>query len=119
MRDLLQPLYQKYGVDLVLQGHDHSYGRTHKVWDSKVVDPAAKGIVYAVSVSGPKMYELKPKFAQLMACTTGNKQLYQSISIDGDTLTYESQGIDGQRIDGFQLKKDAAGSTVNRDQQTV
>ena len=43
MRKALAPLYEKYHVDLVLQGHDHAYARTHKVAKGKVVDPAAPG----------------------------------------------------------------------------
>ena len=31
MRAALEPLYDKYGVDLVLQGHDHLYARSQKV----------------------------------------------------------------------------------------
>ena len=31
IRDLLQPLFEKHGVDLVLQGHDHAYGRTTRM----------------------------------------------------------------------------------------
>ena len=27
LRNALQPLFEKYKVDLVLQGHDHTYGR--------------------------------------------------------------------------------------------
>ena len=30
MREALLPTYEKYGVDLVLQGHDHLYARSHK-----------------------------------------------------------------------------------------
>ena len=50
-------LIDKYGVDLVLQGHDHTYARgyaSNKAEETVVED---SGAVYAVSVSGPKMYE--------------------------------------------------------------
>ena len=40
MRAALGALYDEFGVDLVLQGHDHAYGRTHKVYDGRVVDSA-------------------------------------------------------------------------------
>ena len=41
MREALMPLYDKYHVDLVLQGHDHTYARTHKLAGGKVVSPVA------------------------------------------------------------------------------
>ena len=37
MREMLLPLYDKYGVDLVLQGHDHLYARSQKLAGGKVV----------------------------------------------------------------------------------
>ncbi|HSP89544.1 MAG TPA: metallophosphoesterase family protein, partial [Vicinamibacterales bacterium] len=36
MRAALGALYDEFRVDLVLQGHDHAYGRTHKVYDGRV-----------------------------------------------------------------------------------
>src|SRR5262249_4916441 len=52
MRAALAPLYEKYRIDLVLQGHDHAYGRTHKISGEKIVDPAASGVIYIISVCG-------------------------------------------------------------------
>ena len=112
LRNLLRPLYDKYKVDLVLQGHDHSYGRTHKLAGDQIVDPAAPGTIYVVSVLGPKMYPFKPKFESLMAATASEKQLFQVIEVDGDTLSYKSRSIDGQLVDAFQLKKDASGAST-------
>jgi len=41
MQAALAPLYEKYHVDLVLQGHDHVYARTHKIAQDRIVDPSA------------------------------------------------------------------------------
>ena len=54
MREALAPVYEKHHVDLVLQGHDHVYARSHKLAGGKVVAPEAPGVIYAISVSGPK-----------------------------------------------------------------
>jgi hypothetical protein len=112
MRGLLRPLYDKYHVDLVLQGHDHAYGRTHKVAGDKVVGASEPGTVYAVSVSGPKLYEIGAKHDSLMPTLFGQKQLYQIISIDEKALTYDSFAADGVRMDGFKLEKDEKGTST-------
>ncbi len=109
LRGLLRPLYDKYRVDLVLQGHDHTYGRTHKVAGDQIVDPSAPGTVYVVSVSGTKQYEVGPKFGDLMAKTAGHMQIYQIVDIDNDRLRLDAYGLDGAKLDGFQLAKDASG----------
>ncbi|MBX7256498.1 MAG: metallophosphoesterase family protein [Candidatus Hydrogenedentes bacterium] len=112
LRGLLRPLYDKYRVDLVLQGHDHAYGRTHKVAGDKIVGASDPGTVYVVSVSGPKQYEVGPKFGDLMAKTAGHMQLYQVVEVSSDRLAMDTFGIDGQRLDGFQLTKDASGMST-------
>lgn len=112
LRGMLRPLYDKYRVDLVLQGHDHAYGRTHKVAEDRVVGPSDPGTVYAVSVAGPKLYDVEAKFKPLMACLFGQKQVYQVISVDKDVLTYDCYAVDGVRMDGFQLKKDDSGTST-------
>jgi 3',5'-cyclic AMP phosphodiesterase CpdA len=107
MREALLPLYDKYRVDLVLQGHDHCYARTHKLAGGKVVGPSQPGTIYAISVSGPKMYEIADRFAPLRAKTLAHTQAFQVIEMNGDTLTYDSYAIEGEPIDHFKLVKRA------------
>jgi 3',5'-cyclic AMP phosphodiesterase CpdA len=111
MRAALAPLYEKYHVDLVLQGHDHSYARSHKIADGKVVAPDAAGVIYAISVSGPKMYQLDELHLNLMAQTHEKKQLFQVIDVSPDRLHYTSYSIDGAVADSFELHKTASTST--------
>jgi 3',5'-cyclic AMP phosphodiesterase CpdA len=111
MRAALAPLYEKYHVDLVLQGHDHSYARSHKVAAGKVVAPSAPGVIYAVSVSGPKMYQLDGMHKELMATSFEKKQLFQTIEVSPDRLQYTSYSIDGAVADRFELRKQGAVST--------
>ena len=105
MRAALAPLYEKYHVDLVLQGHDHLYSRSHKIAGGKVVDPAAPGVIYAISVSGPKMYQLQNTNGTLMAKIDREKQFYQTIDVAPDRLKYASYAIDGTLADAFELRR--------------
>ena len=116
MRAALGALYDEFRVDLVLQGHDHAYGRTHKVRDGRLVDPQSPGTVYAVSVSGTKMYSVSSRWASLMARLHGGAQLYQVVSVAGDRLSYESREADGTAVDAFELIKTAGAASryVNR-----
>jgi hypothetical protein len=112
MRAVLLPLYDKYHVDLVLQGHDHTYARTHKLAAGKVVSPSEFGTIYAISVSGPKMYEIEDTFPSLRAKTLAHTQAFQVIDMDGDKLTYNAYAIEGEQIDHFQLVKHANGTST-------
>jgi len=104
-REPLMPLFDKYGVDLVLTGHDHTYGRSKKIFNGKVVSDEDNGTVYVVSVSGPKMYSLNPLYKDLMVKTAANISLYQVISIENNELKYQSYTADGILFDSFKLSK--------------
>lgn len=111
MRAALTPLYEKGHVDLVLQGHDHLYSRSHKVAGGKIVDPSAPGVIYAISVSGPKMYEAEAANAGLMAKVIQQKQIYQVVDVSPDRISFKAYEVEGGLADSFELRKTAAGST--------
>ena len=115
LRALWKPILDRHKVDIVLQGHDHTYGRTGLETPSGVPPTKANvasgvtnfettsGTVYVVSVSGPKMYRLqKQPFMKRQAEDT---QLYQIIKIDGNKLHYEARTAVGELYDAFTLIK--------------
>ena len=108
IRTAWQAIFDKHKVDLILQGHDHSYGRTGLLHGENTTTGLAKqvpesGTVYVVSVSGPKMYaaQRRPIFSHVADDT----QLYQIIHIDGDQLRYEAHTATGRLYDAFTLDK--------------
>ena len=112
-RERMEPIYRNNRVDLVLQGHDHTYARGLNM-------PLGKsrkhpdGPIYVVSVSGPKMYELG--LQDWMDRASSNTQLYQTISINGDKLSYQSYTVTGEKYDSFELVKNSKGQNTLVDQ---
>lgn len=96
LRKLIKPLLEKYGVHLVLQGHDHTYGRG-------TGNPALAKPVYVVSVSGPKMY--KQGEGTWMEKAITDTQLFQIVQIEGDRLVYKSYTVTGKLFDEFTMEK--------------
>jgi hypothetical protein len=115
MRTALGAVYDQFHVDLVLMGHDHVYARTHKVFAERTVAPGEPGTIYAISVSGSKMYTVATKREALMAAVLEHAQLFQVIAIDGGRLSYESHGADGELVDAFDLTKTAPGVSIYTD----
>lgn len=99
LRKHFQPLIEKYGVDLVLSGHDHSYGRGMASDSSNPLHQP----VYVVSVSGPKMYEVGDK--NWMKRKGSKVQLFQKITIAPGELNFEAYTANGDLFDHFQLRK--------------
>jgi predicted phosphodiesterase len=113
MREILLPLYDKYGVDVVLQGHDHLYARSQKLAGGKIVAADAPGTVYMISVSGPKMYEVDHTFEPLMAKVITNTQMFQTIDVNGDRMVLRAYSSEGEQLDGFQLEKKSGRSVYS------
>jgi hypothetical protein len=111
------PLFEKYGVDLVLQGHDHTYGRGSVTASRKSVS-VHSSTVYAVSVSGGKMYDVDGSVwggngADIMS-RTEDTQLYQLIDVTAETMRYEARDATGRQHDGVLVRKNDQGErTVN------
>lgn len=109
LRNAFQPLFEKYKVDLVLQGHDHAYGRGTNLPFGSQKEAIMEGPIYVVSVSGPKMYP--NGLDEWMQKGASNTQLYQLIEVEGDKLKFEAFRVDGQLYDAFELKKNKSGKT--------
>ncbi len=102
MRETFKPLFDKYKVDLVLQGHDHAYTRGMK---NIPVDKGESGTMYVVSVSGPKMSDSNMEKKMWMDRLEVYTQLFQVITVDNDELRYRAYTSTGELFDGFNLIK--------------
>jgi hypothetical protein len=96
LRRLWKPVLEKHSVDLVLQGHDHVYGRSNPAKNPEHLEP-----VYVVSVTGPKMYNAgdrswAARFAQ-------DTQMYQVISINEEVLRFEARTATSELYDAFEI----------------
>lgn len=113
-RDHWKPLMDKYGVDLVLNGHDHIYARGHvPVRTADGSDTKELGTIYVTSVSGPKQYDLDPGQLKKYAAegyrkdrTAEQTQFFQVITIEDDTLTYVAYTVLGEEYDRAVIRKD-------------
>jgi 3',5'-cyclic AMP phosphodiesterase CpdA len=100
-RDKMEPLYRKHKVDIVLQGHDHTYGRgiNMPIGQSR---KKPDGPIYVVSVSGPKQYDIG--LQDWMDRAASNTQLYQVITVDHNKLAFKAFTVNGDLYDAFDLE---------------
>ncbi|WP_215237404.1 purple acid phosphatase family protein [Dyadobacter helix] len=104
MRETFKPLFDQYKVDLVLQGHDHTYARgMAKIPMAKKGETS--GTMYVVSVSGPKMTDSNVEKRDWMDRSALYTQLYHVVKVEKDKLTFESYTATGELYDAFDLLK--------------
>ena len=104
MRETFKPLFDKYKVDLVLQGHDHTYARGMEKIPMEE-EGTQSGTMYVVSVSGPKMTDNHVEKKFWMDQSAIYTQLYQIVTIEGNKLSFESFTATGELFDSFDLIK--------------
>lgn len=118
LRAAWMPLFEKYDVDIVLNGHDHAYGRGNVIANETDLPSGStsaksnKGPVYLVSVAGPKYYVPDPaesnnwivNGARLRAMER-DTQMYQLVDVTDGELHVESWNVSGQLVDGFDIVK--------------
>lgn len=101
LRAAIKPLIERYGVDLVLQGHDHTYARG--IENTLLADGSTSNTAYVVSVSGSKMYELEK--ATWMDVSLSDTQVFHAVEIEGDSLSFSTYNVVGDRLDFFEIRK--------------
>lgn len=116
----LLPVLTRHAVDLVLQGHDHTYargaiGQTPERLGFRDAGGAVS-VMFVNSVSGAKQYAFLEngwdRYADqgvVLARKAENTQFFQIIEIDGDELRYQARTALGALYDDFVMRKDAEG----------
>jgi hypothetical protein len=102
------PLAQKHGVDLVFQGHSHSYERTWPVRDRQVVkrsyEEAGAPVYVTTGGGGDWIYTTdipQPSWSAFRA----TEYQHLVLTVEGETLKVEAVRPDGSTLDSFALKK--------------
>ncbi len=134
LRALWKPIFDRYKVDLVLQGHDHTYGRTGFVVPEDGVSQmkaaelkaeqeqsAAQLVAHRNVASGVQNFDEKagtvyvvsvsgPKMYNnnrkwFMRKLAEDTQLYQVIRVEQRRLIFEARTATGKLYDSFELAK--------------
>lgn len=105
VRNLWTPLFDKYRVDLALQGHDHAYLRTYPMRGQQRVSDPKDGTIYIISVSGTKYYDQPKRDYTEVGFTKLSTYQVLDIQIHGNKLLYRAHDIDGMVRDEFAIQK--------------
>ena len=100
IRLFFEPVLNEYGVDLVLQGHEHGYARNSKKDKNNNSVPP----IYITSHLSKKFY---PTFSETSTTDTliSNKALFQHITISKNTLTLHTYTLQGEQVDSVSIVK--------------
>lgn len=101
IRWTFKPVFEKYKVDLVLEGHDHGYSRiASREKENNFTTP-----VYIDSNCSPKLYAIG--FDKVHDRLGSNLNFYQYIKMKGDSLAVKVYTTDHELYDDILIVKDS------------
>ncbi len=92
LRKVIAPVFDRVGIDLVLNGHDHTYLRT-TMKDGKKVAPGA-GTTYITGGSSAKKYYDAEKRAWTEVLYDTNNPVFTTFKVFGDKISVVSYHIE-------------------------
>lgn len=113
IKNAFQPIFDKYHVDVVFNGHDHGISRTYPINNDKFVDSTSKGTVYYVTGrSGNKYYtDLSQKVWDAFFYDPQDQPNYIVAEVNGNKLTLKATKQDGTLIDNYTIDKSTGEDT--------
>lgn len=102
-RELLEPLFLKYGVDVAIMGHEHFYERLKP----------QKGVHYFIVGSSAKLRKGDLRKSPMTASGTDSQYAFMLVEIDGDELYYQAISDKGVTLDAGVIRRPKA-STASR-----
>jgi hypothetical protein len=100
LRDAVGPLFDRYGVDLVLSGHDHHYERSVPIRDEEVVEQGC-GPVYVLTGGGGATFFARD-FERSQYLAEGSRIYhYMRLVIGPDAIQVSAINEAGQAFDEF------------------
>ena len=105
IRQIWGDLFDRYHVDMALQGHDHAYLRTWPMRGGERAESAEQGTYYVVSSAGSKYYDQGERDYTAVGFTNTSMFQVLDIRIDGNRLTYRAYDNEGNLKDEIVIEK--------------
>ena len=97
VQQLINPIAEKHGVQLLLAGHEHGYERTHPLAGGQLAGPSSPSTTYVVTGGGGGNLEsVGPSPLCAISVEVFN---YLRVDVNGPALTITAIGVDGRRIE--------------------
>lgn len=114
LRERLAPYFERYGVDLVLAGHDHHYERSWPIMEGRRV-PAGCGPVYMVTGGGGASQFARAVDRSELTARTYLRHHFVRLVFTRAVILGEAIDTDGEAIDRFGVRAFGAGGVSGSD----
>ena len=98
LRSILEPIFVKYGVEVVFNGHEHIYERIK----------AQKGIHYFVAGGSAKLRVGDSRLGDLVEANFATDRSFMLVEVDRDELYYQAISMMGKTVDKGVIRRKAS-----------
>ncbi|MFL6438056.1 MAG: metallophosphoesterase [Terriglobales bacterium] len=105
LRKLLMPIFEKYGMNVVMSGHDHVYER---------FKPEDGIYFFLVGNSGELRYHNLRQGSDIMAVGFDTDRTFMMVEISGDKLYFQTVSRAGQTVDSGTLARQPRPQTATQ-----
>lgn len=95
------PVMDKHGVQLVLNGHDHLYERTHPMRAGNIVKQGEGTVYVTTGAGGAELYPPNPEPMPEIVTTFHAKHSFTVVDVAWDELRLQQIDADGDVVDAF------------------
>jgi predicted phosphodiesterase len=103
LRKVLEPLFQRHGVDVVLQGHEHFYER---------IEPQ-RGILYFISGAAGQLRRSNIARSEITARGFDQDLHFVLVEIAGDELFFQAVSRAGKTVDSGSFQRPPEPATAS------
>ena len=104
LREQIEPLFVKHGVDVVFTGHEHFYERTKP----------QQGITYFISGSSAKLRRGNIGTSGITAKGFDQGYTFMIVEIVGDDMHFQTIDAEGRTVDSGTIRRREAGALTKR-----
>lgn len=100
VKEILVPIFEKYNIDIIFNGHDHIYERSFPIYKDKI---STKGVVYIVTGGGgAPLYDINKNW---WTAKIFKKYNFVKVEILEDFLDLITYDINNREIDKYRIEK--------------
>jgi hypothetical protein len=99
VRTHVVPILEAYGVQVAFSGEEHSYQRSHSLWQDQVVADGSGIVYFTTGGGGAALYPVD--LSNPRVAFGRSEHHYLRVEVDGIRMTVRAIGQDGGEIDRF------------------
>lgn len=104
-RTLIEPVMDRYGVDLVLVGHNHTYERSHPLRNDQIVEAGQGTVHITAGAGGSSLRQFGSPQPGFMAARDDSQYSITVVDVEPTRMKFQQVGLARTVLDRFEIPR--------------